>query len=379
MAAAAVDDQALDEIAALFVKFMELEDLGEIKEYLAITMRYDSLNNIFLLSQERYILKLLTEYGMDSAFKVQTPALESDKDKWNKEETALLNPKAHKQYQALVGSLLYLMHATRPDIAFAVIRSSQFSPKLRECHWQGLKRIVRYLKGTAGACLVLGDVSKEKDAGLIGYFASAHADNINNRSTCAYIFLLCGSPISWASKVQRTVALSTTEAELMVGTEAAREAIWIKGLTDVLFDLRLDNDKKGKSVDGVLKCELRGDNQGSLALSVNPVFHQCTKHIAIRHRFISDMVNDGVVTVTYVPSADMLADGLTKPLPRDIHADHCARIGLRLHQDTPAINSTLHAAYVTSLVKKRKLRCDECGNLFADESALNKHTLKKAS
>jgi len=166
------------------------------------------------------------------------------------------------------------MHATRPDIVFAVIRLSQYTSRPREVHWLGLKRILRYLKGTASACLLLGDMADDKDAGLVGYFDAAHADNANRRSTCRYIFLLYGSLISWSSKVQRTIALSTTEAELMAGTEATREAIWIKGLTDVLFAMNLDNDKRGKTAEGILKCELRGDNQGSLALSVNSVYHQ---------------------------------------------------------------------------------------------------------
>lgn len=163
---------------------------------------------------------------MDSAFEVATPVLESDRLRWDKDDTELLNAKTYKMYQALIGSLLYLMHATRPDIAYAVIKLSQYSSKPRECHWTSLKRVLRYLKGTASACLVLGDNDTGRDE-LIGYFDSAHADNHNRRSTCGYIFLLCGSPISWSSKVQRTVALSTTEAELMADTEATREAIWI--------------------------------------------------------------------------------------------------------------------------------------------------------
>ena len=177
-------------------------------------------------------------------------------------------------------------------------------------------------------------------------------------------------------KVQRTVALSTTEGELMAGTEATTEAICNEELTDVQFALNLDNNMSGKMSQGILKCELRGDYQSSLSLSVNLIYHQRTKDIQIRHRFICDMVNEGIITVSDVPSTDMLADGFTKPLARDVHADHCTRIGLKLYPDIPSINSAIHNAHM-SVTRKRKLRYNECGNLFADENALSKHKLKK--
>ena len=164
------------------------------------------------------------------------------------------------------------------------------------------------------------------------------------------------------------MALSTTEAELMAGTEAAREAIWIKSLTDSLFSLGL-----GASASPSLTCELRGDNQGALALAVNPVYHQRTKYINIRHRFLYDVVNDGIVTVKYIPTTEMLADGFTKALPRDVHLDHCTRFGLCLYP-TPTPQKT---ALVIERSRKRKIRCNDCGNLFADETALHKHKLRK--
>ena len=364
MAAAAKSDQDLDQIANLFAGFMELKDLGEITQYLSITVRREITpsRSVFMLSQEHYIAKLLQEYQMESAFEVATPVLESDWSRWDKDDTELLNEKTQKLYQALIGSLLYLMHATRPDIAYPIIKLSQYSSKPKECHWLALKRVLRYLKGTSSACLILGDTATEGDKGLVGYFDAAHADNSNRRSTCGYIFLLYGSPISWVTRVQRTIALSTTDAELMAGTEATREAIWIKGITDVLFAIN--------NPDYVARCELRGDNQGSLALSVNPVYHQRTKHIDIRYRFICEMVNAGVVQVRYVPSKDMLADGFTKPLPRDTHLDHCLRIGLQLHP-TPSGTACM------AILKRKKIRCDDCGNLFADDTALRRHKLKK--
>ena len=98
------------------------------------------------------------------------------------------------------------MHSTRPDLAYGVIKLSQYASRPREIHWQGLKRILRYLKGTIKAVLTLGrPCTMETDMGVIGYFDAAHADNVNWRSTCGYIFPLDGSPISWSPKIQRTV------------------------------------------------------------------------------------------------------------------------------------------------------------------------------
>lgn len=197
MAAAASSPAALDEIAALLKTFVELKDLGEISEYLSVSVTFDPSLNVFLRTQEQYIFKLLADYGMESAFAVQTPVLVSDKARWYEETTPLLDKSDQQRFQALVGSLLYLMHATRPDIAYAVIRLSQVAAHPRDCHWQALKRVLRYFKGTSSAALTLGDLSANTDHdGLVGYFDAAHADHLDMRSTCGYHFLLYGSPVS---------------------------------------------------------------------------------------------------------------------------------------------------------------------------------------
>ena len=131
----------------------------------------------------------------------------------DKEESEVLTEEMKARYQAAIGSLLYLMHGTRLDLAYIVIRLSQFSACPRMVNWEEVKRVLRYVKDTFDATIAMG---KLKDEGLVGYFDAAHADVSNKRSTCGYVFLLFGSLISWASKVQRTVALSTTEAESAV-------------------------------------------------------------------------------------------------------------------------------------------------------------------
>ena len=126
------------------------------------------------------------------------------------------------------------MHGTQPDLSFAVIKLSQYSSKPWRVHWDGIKRIFRYLRGTLDRAIHLGPIDPGNN--LIGYFDSAHADTPSKCSTCGYLFTLYGGIISWSTKVQRTIALSSTEAEFMAGTEATREAVWLKGLLDAVFN-----------------------------------------------------------------------------------------------------------------------------------------------
>ena len=128
-------------------------------------------------------------------------------------------------YQSAVGSLMYAMLGTRPDISFAVGAVSQYSSNPGELHWRAVKRIFRYLKGTVGHSLEY----KRSDKIVHGYSDADWAGNIDNRrSTTGYAFLMNGGAVSWASKQQPTVALSTTEAEYMALAQATKEAVWIR-------------------------------------------------------------------------------------------------------------------------------------------------------
>jgi hypothetical protein len=139
---------------------------------------------------------------------------------------------------------------------------------------------------------------------MIGYSDADWAGDIDTRrSTSGYVFLLNGGCISWRSKKQRTVALSSTEAEYMALSEATQEAVWLKA-----FMRELGED----AGDGALT--VYEDNQGAIALAKNPEFHKRTKHIDIRYHFVREKVEDGQVMLQYCPTQDMLADLMTKPI-----------------------------------------------------------------
>ena len=115
-------------------------------------------------------------------------------EKWDDQESNLLNDLEKERYQSAIGMLLYLMHGSRPDLSFAVIKLSQYSRKPRKLHCNGMKRMMRYRRGTLDRGLMLGDIKGAP--GLLGYFDSGHADNANRQSTCGFLFTLNGGIIS---------------------------------------------------------------------------------------------------------------------------------------------------------------------------------------
>uniref|UniRef100_H3HA27 Integrase catalytic domain-containing protein n=1 Tax=Phytophthora ramorum TaxID=164328 RepID=H3HA27_PHYRM len=204
-------------------------------------------------------------------------------------------------YRSAVGALMYLMVATRPDLAAAVGMLSQFSADPCPTHWQALKRVLRYLQATPTHGL---EFSREDSVSMCGYSDADWAGDVESRrSTSGYAFMMNGGCISWRSKKQRTVALSSTEAEYMALSEATQEAVWLKVFLCELGEMASDEAVK-----------IYEDNQGSIALAKNPQFHKRTKHIDIRYHFVREKVEDGQVVLQYVSTTDMLADIMTKAI-----------------------------------------------------------------
>jgi hypothetical protein len=208
-------------------------------------------------------------------------------------------------FQSAVGSLMYLMVATRPDLPYAVHAVSQFMSSPGEEHLAAVKRILRYVQGTMTHKLVLGGDIKEVQ--LVGYTdADWGANDLNRRSISGYCFKLGLGVVSWSSKKQTSVALSSTEAEYMALTQASKEAIWIRRLLAEL----------GRPEETVV---INVDNQSCVALAKNPEHHARTKHIDIQYHFIREKVEEATVKLEFCPTEKMVADVLTKALPRDKH------------------------------------------------------------
>ncbi|XP_073137296.1 secreted RxLR effector protein 161-like [Henckelia pumila] len=205
-------------------------------------------------------------------------------------------------YSNVTGSLMYAMVCTRPDIAYAISLVSIFMSKHGKTHWAAVKWILRYIKATTSTGLIYGNLQNTED-GLVGYVDADYAADIDRiRSISGYTFMFNGCVVSWKATLQAIVALSTTEAEYVAITEAAKEGIWLKGILTELMRERV----------GV---KVYTDSQSALHLTKNPMPHERTKHIDIRLHFIRDLVEQGKIDMQKISTEDNPADMLSNPVP----------------------------------------------------------------
>ena len=242
----------------------------------------------------------LKKYNMEEAKPIKTPVNVSSKLLKASEDSELFD---QTLYQSAVGSLLYLSARTRPDIAFAVNNVAGFCSQPTKTHWTAVKRIFRYLRGTTHLGLLY---SKGDEDTLIGFSDSDWGGDSNDyKSTSGYIFQIGGTAVSWKSKKQLCVALSTAEAEYMALASTAQEAIWLRELNSVL---------KNEPAQPVTVFE---DNQAAICMSKNPQYHGKSKHINIKFHFIREQVANKMIQLEYCPTEDMLADLLTKGITHE--------------------------------------------------------------
>ncbi|XP_075077342.1 secreted RxLR effector protein 161-like [Nicotiana tabacum] len=222
------------------------------------------------------------------------------------EETEKMN---RVPYKSTIGSLMYVMVYTRPDICQAVGLVSRYQTDPGLAHWHAVKRIMRYLKGIADYALCY---QGGKDLRLVGYSYVGHGGGLDEReSTSRYVFLL-------SSKKQSCVSLFTMEAEYVALASATQEAVWLKKFLEHLLDI-------AENIESVL---VYCDSEAAISSTKDPKFHCKTKHIDIKYNYARDMVRRKVVNVKYVSTKDMLVDPLTKPLSRDAFVRHTKSQGL---------------------------------------------------
>ncbi|KAF8061284.1 Retrovirus-related Pol polyprotein from transposon TNT 1-94 [Scenedesmus sp. PABB004] len=282
--------------AELFAAF-KTRDLGEVSQYLGMHITRDRINKTIKITNEKMVTELVSKYGLADCAPRDIPV--SLGTKLTKDNGDPLDTVAYP-YTSLVGALLYLSITVRPDIAFAVSALTRFMSCPTTVHWGVAKGVLRYLAGTTDIGIIYGGIKGSLD--LNGMCDSDYAADLDTRrSTTGYVFTLNGGAITWSSKKQQTVAASTTEAEYMAASAAVKEALWLRKL---MSDLKVN----------IGAIDILSDNQGAIKLPRNPVSSQRSKHIDVAHHFARERVARGEVTFHYVPTADNIADALTKPL-----------------------------------------------------------------
>ncbi|KAJ9567714.1 hypothetical protein OSB04_003680 [Centaurea solstitialis] len=314
------DVPTLQSVKSWLSKCFQMKDLGEAAYILGIKIYRNRSRRLIGRSQSTYIDKILKKFRMDESkkgfipmqhgivlSKTQCPISSQDQDKMKS-----------VPYASAIGSIMYAMLCTRPDVAYSVSVTSRYQQNPGEPHWVAVKKILKYLRRTKDMFLVFG--GSEDEISVNGYSDASFQTDIDDfRSQLGYIFTLNGGAISWKSSKQDTIADSTTEAEYIAASDAAKEAVWLRNF---LSDLRV--------VASVSRpIDILCDNSGAVAQAKEPREHHKSRHVLRKYHLIRDIIGRGDVRICKIPTEENVADPLTKPLARVKHEAHANSIGMQ--------------------------------------------------
>ena len=322
-------------------------DLGPISHYLGIRVRRDRQRRLIELSMESYIDKLVHDFHRENSAARHTPLDVAVLGLKMRPTDDPAPPQQLRNYQTIIGKLLYPATQLRVDISFHIgfLARSMSNPTLR--HYDYALQVIDYLKtykdlvmtyqapsGAASLTIDMFVQSASTNLGLHGYSDASFADGEDCKSTSGYLFKLAGGTICHKSVKQKLVTTSTTEAEYVAMTFAAKEATWLHRLLHQL----------GYKSDDTYPIKLYGDNEPSIKLLHSDGHHERTKHVDIYYHYVKERVRDGHLKVEHVRTTAMAADGLTKPLNRVAHERFLSQIGLG---KPTIVNNTTTAASPT--------------------------------
>ena len=302
-----------DEIGGVW----EIKDVGENEYFLGMRVQQDTNLGTIRLSQRPYWELVVNRFNLEHITPRNTPlptGINLDKSMSPKTDSEK-KEMADKPYRSVLGSVMWGQLATRPDLSFSVSLLARFQDNPGIEHWKALMHVIGYIKNT----LDYG-ITYSRDFDLTPHaFVDADYGGCKDtrRSTSGYVFMMAGGPVTWSSKRQATVALSTVEAEYVAMSRCAQQMVWMQNW---LAEVEVDYSKPGL---------IRGDNRGAIALTKNTKDHGKVKHIDIRHHYIRELLQSGAITFEQVPSLENLADLFTKSLPRDHH--HHILSALNIH------------------------------------------------
>lgn len=291
--------KSLDEFKSLLCKSFRMKDLGLISNFLGIN--FEVKDNCIKMNQSNFVDKIVKKFNLENSNPKSLPCSIGSNFNNNVKSPELTEVNL---FRKMLGSLIYLMTCTRPDLSYVISKLSQYMAKPTNEHLNMCKNVIKYIKGTSNYSLVYKKSTNELD--IQGYCDSDWGGLENRHSMSGYLFYLDvnSSPISWKSKKQKTVALSTCEAEYIALSYALQEA---KYLNKLYFDLTQIN---------LAPINVLVDNQGAIQLAKNPIYHERSKHIDIRYHFIRNCISNGEIKLTYVESKENKADMFTKPVSK---------------------------------------------------------------
>jgi hypothetical protein len=318
-----------------------ITDNGDIAWLLGCRVRRWRDRRTLMIDQEQYLTSILKDFHMDNCNAVKTPcpSFRLTTEMCPKTEEESLSA-AKLPFCAIVGKCMYLSTCTRPDISFAVRDLAKFMSNFGSKHYEAAKHLLRYLQGTRSWGIVYGNTPDPFP--LFRCFTDSDWATSQNRKSISGFIVECGNgPISWSSKQQVVVALSSCEAEYLACSHCARQILWVRSLFEELCFSQHHPTP--------LYC----DNQGTIACTHDPQSHSRMKHIDIRAHFIRDCVNNRLVDIHHIPGIENPADLLTKPLTRVVHDKWVTRLGLNqdaslLASTSPTVSQAMYASHVSA-------------------------------
>ncbi|KAM1815640.1 hypothetical protein ACFX15_000169 [Malus domestica] len=313
------DTAVLSSVKVWLSKTFHMKDLGDASYVLGIKLYRDRSRKLIGLSQSMYIDKVLSRFQMEQSKKGFLPVghgihLSKSMEPKTPEE---IRQMSCIPYASAIGSLMYAMICTRPDIAYAVSITSRYQSNPGSEHWTAVKTVLKYLRRTKDMFLVYGGASELQ---VEGYTDADFQSDVDDRSSnSGYVFTLNGGAVSWKSKKQSLIVDSTTEAEYVATAEAGKEAFWMmKFITELGVVPTITSPV-------TLYC----DNNRAIAQAKEPRAHQKNKHIDRRFNIIRRYAAEGKINILKVASADNVADPLTKPMSQIQLDRHMEKMGIR--------------------------------------------------
>lgn len=288
----------LDDMKQQLTARFKMKDLGESRIILGMDITRDYVNRTISLSQSRYAQKVIDRFGMSSAREVTTP-MDSSIDLTVKSEPC------SEPYREAIGSLMYLMVGSRPDLAYCIGNLSKHVQNPTAVHWDAVTRVIRYVIRTKDLGLVFGGTDDPKTP-LVYVDADWAGDCETRRSMSGYVAMMGGAAVAWGARPQEVVALSSAESEYISMCNGARETVWLRRLVSGM-----------KIIDGMdAPTTMLVDNQAAKALANNSAVNRRNKHIDVRFHYTRQVIQEGALKPRYCCTEEMVADMMTKPLGR---------------------------------------------------------------